>query len=56
MEPYKVEVGIQAFEHEPWEGLLSRQEVCDLIEVEQFIGLGMRDRPGAVYDNHTVTS
>ena len=40
-----VEMGIQAFEHEPWEGLLSREEVCDLIDVNKFIGLGMRERP-----------
>ena len=26
------EMGIQAFEDEPWEGLLSRQEVCDMIK------------------------
>ena len=55
VEPYKAEVGVQAFEHEPWEGLLSRQEVCDLIDIDRFIGMGMRDQPGARYDNHTVT-
>ena len=55
IEPYKVETGIQAFEHEPWEGLLSRQEVCELIDIDRFIGMGMRDQPGAEYDNHTVT-
>ena len=56
IEPYAVDFGAQAFEDEPFEGLLSRQEVCDLINVDRFIGLGMKDQPDAEYQNHTLIS
>ena len=56
IEPYSAEFGAQAFEEEPFEGLLSRQEVCDLINVDRFIGLGMKDQPEAEYHNHTLIS
>ena len=49
-------VGLQAFEEDPWGGLLSRQEICDLIEIDSMVGLGMKDQPEAKYHNHSVTS
>ena len=49
-------VMVQAFEDDPWGGLLSKQEICDLIKVDQMVGLGMRDQPEARYDSHSVTS
>ena len=48
-------IGVQAFEENPWEGLLSKQEVCELIEIENIVGLGMKDQPQAKYENHTIT-
>ena len=47
---------VQAFEDDPWGGLLNKQEICDLIKVDQMVGLGMRDQPEARYDSHSVTS
>ena len=49
-------VSVQAFEEEPFVGLLSKQEVCDMIKVDRMVGLGMRDHPEARFDCHTVTS
>ena len=54
MEPLTEECSIQAFEQEPFEGLLSKQEVCDSIEVDRFIGLGMKGQPQATYENHSI--
>ena len=31
-------------------------KVCDLIEIDKLIGLGMKDKSGAVYDNHSISS
>ena len=47
---------VQAFEEDPWSGLLSKQEICDMIKVDQMVGLGMRDHPEAMFDSHSVTS
>ena len=47
---------VQAFEEDPWGGLLSKQEICDLINIDEMVGLGMRDQPEAVYNSHSLTS
>ena len=49
-------VCVQAFEEDPWAGLLSRQEVCDMIKVDNLVGLGYKERPQARYEDHSVTS
>ena len=54
MEPLTEDFCIQAFEQEPFVGLLSKQEVCESIEVERFIGLGMKGQPQATYQNHSI--
>ena len=54
LEPLTEEIGVQAFENEPFVGLLSKQEVCESINIENFIGLGMKDQPSASYQNHSV--
>ena len=49
-------VCVQAFEEDPWAGLLSRQEVCDMIKIDNLVGLGYKERPQARYEDHSVTS
>ena len=49
-------VMVQAFEDDPWGGLLSKQEICDLIKIDEMVGLGMRGQPDAVYNSHSLTS
>ena len=40
---------------DPWQGLLSDEEVCSLINIEQIVGLGMSNKPEATLDSHSVT-
>ena len=54
LEPLTEEMCVQAFENEPFVGLLSKQEVCESINIVNFIGLGMKDQPSASYQNHSV--
>ena len=51
----KADLAFQAFEGNPWQGLLSDVEVCKLIGTDKLIGLGISDRPEATLDNHKVT-
>ena len=52
---FNSEVGIQAFEEDPWQYLLSEDEVCDLIQIDQLVGLGGSSRPEARLDDHSIT-
>ena len=45
----------QAFEEDPWQCLLSEDEVCDLIQVDQLVGLGIDDKPNAKLENHDIS-
>ena len=49
------DVSSQAFEEDPWQGLLTEDEVCDLIKVEQAVGLGIVGKPEAKFQEHDIT-
>ena len=49
-------VGLQAFEEDPWSGLLSRQEICEMVKIDKLVGLGYKERPQAKFEEHSVTS
>ena len=49
-------VSVQAFEEDPWSGLLSRQEICEMVKIEKLVGLGYKERPQARFEDHSITS
>ena len=51
----KADLAFQAFEGNPWQGLLSDEEVCKPIGTDKLVGLGISDRPEVTLDNHKVT-
>ena len=56
LDPVVTDVGIQAFHKEPFANMLSSEEVCDLVQVERFIGLGMKNFPKAAFIDHSISS
>ena len=56
LDPIVTDVGIQAFHQEPFANMLSPEEVCDLVQVERFIGLGMKNSPKATFVEHSISS
>ena len=47
--------GTQAFEEDPWQCLLSEEKVCELIQVDQLVGLGIDGKPNAKLENHDIS-
>ena len=48
-------VAVQAFEEDPLQGLLSKEEICELVEVDRLIGNGIKDCSESEYVDHTIT-
>ena len=49
-------VAVQAFEEDPWSGLLSRKEICEMVKVDDLVGLGYKEHPQATFEEHSTTS
>ena len=52
----KKSIGLQSFEEDPWQGLLSEDEVCQLIKVDTLIGHGIKEQPEALFESHSINS
>ena len=50
-DPQVEHASVQAFDHEPYEGLLSQEEVVESLVIERFIGRGIKEKPLAKFES-----